>query len=403
MPDIPIRFGKEEAYIPRNFNNRFNGPVRLRVALASSLNIPAVYLLNEIGIETYLRTLEELGFQSINTESSDVKLSLALGSVPVPLYELVRAFSVFPRDGVLLPLRSFTDGSTADGFSSPRQVFSADTARLICSILSDSAARAKGFGFSSPLKASFPAIFKTGTANQFQSLIALASSSAFTVGIWMGNFAGDTVIGKTGSSAPAAIARRLLIRLHSQPLTDGLSAPANAFAEPEHWRRESICALSGMLAGSACPNTVQEYLPSNQSSTKSAIYNARSRYREQESGRCTWHRTENGRTVTVYPEEYRRWFANITRHGSIGQPHNTLTLIRPANGSHFVSNPRYRGTGVPIEITGGTEDTVHIIYDNRLPIILNRPFLGTLPLEKGEHRLVVRCGDEEVSVVFTVE
>lgn len=403
LPDIPIRFGKEEAYIPRNFNNRFNGPVRLRVALASSLNIPAVYLLNEIGIETYLRTLEELGFQSINTESSDVKLSLALGSVPVPLYELVRAFSVFPRDGVLFPLRSFTDGSTADGFSSPRQVFSADTARLICSILSDSAARAKGFGFSSPLKASFPAIFKTGTANQFQSLIALASSSSFTVGIWMGNFAGDTVIGKTGSSAPAAIARRLLIRLHSQPLTDGLSAPANAFAEPEHWRRESICALSGMLAGSACPNTVQEYLPSNQSSTKSAIYNARSRYREQESGRCTWHRTENGRTVTVYPEEYRRWFANITRHGSIGQPHNTLTLIRPANGSHFVSNPRYRGTGVPIEITGGTEDTVHIIYDNRLPIILNRPFLGTLPLEKGEHRLVVRCGDEEVSVVFTVE
>ena len=403
LPDIPIRFGKEEAYIPRNFNNRFNGPVRLRVALASSLNIPAVYLLNEIGIETYLCTLEELGFQSINTESSDVKLSLALGSVPVPLYELVRAFSVFPRDGVLLPLRSFTDGSTADGFSSPRQVFSADTARLICSILSDSAARAKGFGFSSPLKAPFPAIFKTGTANQFQSLIALASSSAFTVGIWMGNFAGTTVIGKTGSSAPASIARNLLVRLHSQPFADGLTVPAKRFAEPEHWRRESICALSGMLAGSACPNTVQEYLPSNQSSTKSAIYNARSRYREQESGRCTWHRTENGRTVTVYPEEYRRWFANITRHGSIGQPHNTLTLIRPANGSHFVSNPRYRGTGVPIEITGGTEDTVHIIYDDHLPIILNRPFLGTLPLEKGEHRLVVRCGDEEVSVVFTVE
>ena len=403
LPDIPIRFGKEEAYIPRNFNNRFNGPVRLRVALASSLNIPAVYLLNEIGIETYLRTLEELGFQSINTESSDVKLSLALGSVPVPLYELVRAFSVFPRDGVLLPLRSFTDGSTADGFSSPRQVFSADTARLICSILSDSAARAKGFGFSSPLKASFPAIFKTGTANQFQSLIALASSSSFTVGIWMGNFAGDTVIGKTGSSAPAAIARRLLIRLHSQPLTDGLSAPANAFAEPEHWRRESVCALSGMPASSACPNTVQEYLPTVQASTTSTRYNEHSGYREQEEARCTWHRTENGRIVTVYPEEYQRWFANITRHGSIGQRHNTLTLIRPADGSHFVSDSRYRGTGVPIEITGGTEDTVHITYDDRLPIILNRPFSGSLPLEKGEHRLIVRCGDEEVSVAFTVE
>ena len=393
LPDIPIRFGKEEAYIPRNFNNRFNGPVRLRVALASSLNIPAVYLLNELGIETYLHTLEELGFQSIDTEGSDVKLSLALGSVPVPLYELVRAFSIFPRDGVLLPLRSFTDGSTADGFSAPKQVFSADTARLICSILSDSAARAKGFGFSSPLNTPLPSIFKTGTANQFQSLIALASSSAFTVGIWMGNFAGNTVIGKTGSSAPATIARNLLVRLHSRPFADGRTVPAKSFAEPEHWRRESVCVLSGMPAGPACHNTVQEYLP----------YKRENDEYDQAGGECSWHQIQNGRSVTVYPEEYRRWFANITRHGTIGQPSNALTVIRPADGSRFVSNARYQGIGVPIEITGGEEDTVYISYDGRAPITLNRPFSGSLPLEKGEHRLIVRCGGEEVSVVFTVE
>ena len=128
-----------------------------------------------------------------------------------------------------------------------------------------------------------------------------------------------------------------------------------------------------------------------------------SSYREQEGGRCTWHRAENGRTVTVYPEEYRRWFANVTRHGAIGQTHNTLTVIRPADGSHFVSDTQYRDTGVPIEITGGTEDTIHIIYDDRVPLTLTRPFSDSLPLEKGKHRLIVRCGDEEVSVVFTVE
>ena len=112
---------------------------------------------------------------------------------------------------------------------------------------------------------------------------------------------------------------------------------------------------------------------------------------------------QNGRRVTVYPEEYRRWFANITRHGSIGESSNTLTVIRPADGSRFVSNARYQGIGVPIEITGGAEDTVYISYDGRVPITLNRPFSGSLPLEKGEHRLIVRCGDEEVSVMFTVE
>ena len=409
LPDIPMRFGKEEAYIPRNFNNRFNGPVRLRVALASSLNIPAVYILNKIGIETYLHTLEELGFQSIGTEGTDAGLSLALGSAPVPLYELVRAFSVFPRDGVLFPLRSFTDGSTADDFFEPREVFSTDTARLICSMLSDSSARAKGFGFSSTLKTPFPSIFKTGTANQFQSLVALASSSAFTVGVWMGNFAGDTVIGKTGSSAPAAIARDILVRLHRQPLVDGTFTPTHAFAEPEHWHRESVCALSGIPAGSACPNVVQEYLPStftafNRYDTyerENAQYGQEGDKYQQGDGTCTWHRTKNGRMVTVYPEEYRRWFANVTRHGAIGQSNNALTVIRPADGSHFVSSPHY--STIPIEITGGAEDTVQIIYDEHTPFILNRPFSGNLPLEKGKHRILIHCGDDEVSVAFTVE
>ena len=51
LSDIPMEFGFEKLYAPQNFNNRFNGPVRLRVALASSLNVPAVFLLNEIGIE----------------------------------------------------------------------------------------------------------------------------------------------------------------------------------------------------------------------------------------------------------------------------------------------------------------------------------------------------------------
>ena len=426
LPDIPMRFGREQAYIPRNFNNRFNGPVRLRVALASSLNIPTVYLLDDLGTDTYLHTLEELGFQSIDAENAEAAgLSLALGSVPVPLYELVRAFSVFPRDGVLLPLHSFAEGNTAgertaDGFSEPRQVFSTDTARLICSMLSDSAARAKGFGFSSTLKAPFPSMFKTGTANQFQSLIALASSSGFTVGVWMGNFAGDTVIGKTGSSVPAAIARALLVRLHSQPLADGTLTPAHAFAEPEHWRRESVCVLSGMPAGSACPNTVEEYLPSAfgkdnghsgygrfgtfnrlNAPNRHGTYKWENSEYEQEGCTCSWHRRQNGCAVTVYPEEYRRWFANVTRHGTIGRPNNVLTVIRPADGSHFIESPHYNT--IPIEITGGTEDTVQVIYDENAPFTLYRPFSGSLPLEKGEHRLIVRCGVEETTVCFTVE
>ena len=65
LADIPQEFGEESLYIPSNFNNRYNGPVRLRIALASSLNVPAVSLLNTLGVDAYLNKLYELGFDSL--------------------------------------------------------------------------------------------------------------------------------------------------------------------------------------------------------------------------------------------------------------------------------------------------------------------------------------------------
>ena len=392
LPDISMRFGKANAYIPQNFNNRFNGPVRFRVALASSLNIPAVYLLDTLGLEAYIQKLEQLRFQDIRQRGMEAGLSLALGSVPVSLYELVRAFSVFPRGGIMIPLRSFQNGGTADGFTEPERVYSEDTARLICSILSDSAARAKGFGFAATFKTPFPALFKTGTANQYQSLVALAASSAYTVGVWMGNFSGSTVIGKTGSSAPAAIARDVLLRLHRQS-GDSMGTPAHHFAEPEYWYREPICALSGMPAGTACPTTVLEYLPS-------AVVH---RTRSLNTVCCTWHNVEQGKVYTNYPEEYRRWFSHSSRHGSIIATPQTLRVISPADGGHFISNPNNRNGRIPLEVTGGKEDSLSVYYDNDSPFVIRRPFSASLPLEKGVHQLRVQCGTETLQLSFTVE
>ena len=146
IADVPSEFGNEKLYIPENFNNRFNGPVRTRIALASSLNIPAVSTLNKVGVQNYLEKLYELGFESLKENDSGLKadLGLALGAGQVSLSELVPAFSVFVRDGSYLPLSYLQDNKLTKG----SQIYTSDTARLITSILSDKGARAIGFGYS---------------------------------------------------------------------------------------------------------------------------------------------------------------------------------------------------------------------------------------------------------------
>ena len=167
LADVPTQFGNEKLYIPENFNNRFHGPVRMRIALASSLNVPAVVSLNKIGVSTYLDKLYELGFDSLkNGRGQNADLGLALGAAEVSLYELVPAFSVFVRDGFFLPFRI----TTAQPEAEPRQIYSPDTARLICSILSDKGARSLGFGYTQTFQTDYPSIFKTGTSNQYQDI-----------------------------------------------------------------------------------------------------------------------------------------------------------------------------------------------------------------------------------------
>jgi penicillin-binding protein 1C len=247
LPDIPTVFGSSEAYSPSNFNRRFNGPVRFRLALASSLNVPAVYLIERLGVGGFEDWLAALGFDSIAAGRGSYGTGLALGNAEVSLEELTRAFAVFPRGGRSLELRFIE----AQPQPPPRQVMSPYSAWAIADILSDRASRFVGFGPAPTLATEFPSMFKTGTANQFQHIWALGASSRDTVGVWMGNFSGETVIGRTGSSVPARIASDLLKAL------EGAGSPAD-FPSAPNAREVQVCALSGMAAGPFCTGSAQE-------------------------------------------------------------------------------------------------------------------------------------------------
>jgi len=391
LPDIPSKFGSEEVYIPRNFNNRFNGPVLFRVALGSSLNIPAVHLLDRLGIQNYGHFLAQAGFDLSPEDAENAGLGLALGNAPVSLEELAAAFSIFPRDGQKLSLRfdraesetensglteSRTENSVPEESRSEESrragsavpVMSADTARLICSILSDRMARRLGFGRGNNFETPFPAIFKTGTANQFQNIVALGATPRFTVAVWMGNFTGETVIGRTGSSLPASVVRSLLMRLHSAPGLRNMK-----FREPTGWARVPVCALSGLAPSGNCPYVIEEYFPSkeNFAGTSPAV--------------CNWH---NG-GAPVYPPEYQNWFFSLLREGELDYASAPLQIITPRDDYRFLPSSGGGNNSIPVEVTGGSGDELTVEHNGRT-FTVRRPFVFFLPYTPGRHSLTVR-------------
>ena len=374
LADIPQEFGEEKLYIPSNFNNRYNGPVRLRIALASSLNVPAVSVLNTLGVDNYLNKLYELGFDSLQRTGRTADLGLALGAGEVPLVELVPAFAVFVRDGIAF------DGS---------QVYEPDTARLICSILSDKGARALGFGYSQTFETSYPAIFKTGTSNQYQNIIALGATKDYTIGVWMGNFDGQTVIGKTGSSLPAWSAKKMLDYLYGEKGPSGEKLKAMEFPEPENWTKQKICSLSGLPAGPDCPATVYEYCLKDT---------------EHETGVCTWHKKTNGEIETLYPPEYQQWARTTKPDVQINYNTAPLSIQTPKNNSVFYYSQLHKEKqAVSVEVFGGAKDTLQIFYDDDFYDEVSRPFTFQLPVERGEHSCRVVCGDESCEINFLVK
>ncbi|MDR2660150.1 MAG: transglycosylase domain-containing protein [Spirochaetaceae bacterium] len=381
LADIPVIFGNEEIYIPQNFNNRFNGPVLMRQALASSLNIPAVELLYRLSVNEYSDFLIKLGFDSLKKgAASEAGLGLALGGAPVRLVELARAFTIFPNDGKLLDIQYMVQNSNKD--ISKEDVISRDTARIICSFLSDKEARYLAFGNARNFNADFPLIVKTGTANQYQSIVALAASRRFTCAVWMGNFSGETVIGRTGSSIPAAIARDSLVFLHKNSPSYDL-----AFDKPENFIKKPICAVSGLSPTAACGAVLYEYIEAG-----------------DEPPLCGWHSIENGIVRISYPANYQRWLMDSKKEGIVEHSVAELAIVTPRDGFVFLSGDgvSYSNQAIPVEVIGGGLDELQVFYDGS-ERTEHRPFKFFLPMDRGRHTLVVRNGEESRETTFTVK
>ncbi|MBD0385643.1 MAG: transglycosylase domain-containing protein, partial [Nostoc sp. C3-bin3] len=151
LADVPAHYAIPGAklYSPTDYTESFLGPVRVRIALANSLNVPAVRVLEKVGVETFLERLHQLGFEHLNQTPEHYGLGLTLGSGEVSLWELARAYVTMARLGEATPLVSTFSNSL---LPTPHSPFPNHTIwQLITNILSDNHARATAFGVDSVL------------------------------------------------------------------------------------------------------------------------------------------------------------------------------------------------------------------------------------------------------------
>jgi len=197
IDDSPICFKSQGSpdYCPKNYDGKFHGSVNLKTALASSYNIPAIKLLNSLGILNLIELARSMGITTWN-DPSRFGLSLTLGGGEVKMYDLVQAYSVFANNGYKIQLNSILEVKDSNNNILPTthdplpkvQVIPESIAFQINSVLSDNFARSPAFGFNSVLNIKNHTVaVKTGTTNNLRDNWTIGYTPSYLVATWVGN------------------------------------------------------------------------------------------------------------------------------------------------------------------------------------------------------------------------
>jgi penicillin-binding protein 1C len=360
LPDVELHVEEEgRDYSPRDYDDHFRGPVRLREALGSSLNVPAVWTALQTGVEPLLDRLHELGFDALDKDARYYGPALALGDGEVTLLELVRAYATLARSGVDRPLRFVTNvegGGHAPVALEPapeHRVMPARFADLVTDVLKDHDARRGSFGDRTVLDFPFEVAAKTGTSKGYRDNWAVGFTRAVTVVVWAGNMSGEPMTDVSGITGAGPLLHAIL-----ESAMQGRSARALPVSREDHpgLARVTVCALSGEAAGPDCPYRVDEWVPDDEPRGPECTMHERVRI-ERETGlragpACPADQVEE-RVFERFPPELSAWAEGAGRPmaprawspacpagpGEGADEEGELRIVYPLAGARFVIDP----------------------------------------------------------------
>lgn len=295
IEDSPVVFvapGATERYAPQNYDSKFHGNVTFRSALANSYNIPAVKILNRIGVPNMLEQGRKMGIRSWN-DPPPIGLSLTLGGLEVTMLDMARVYGTLANQGVRKELKFIKEIRDSDQSDLTKlfyekskdlsligsveaeenaQVVSPLAAYWLTDILADNNARLPAFGRYAKLSVpGHKVAVKTGTSNNFRDNWTIGFSPNYLVATWVGNSDG-TYMNKnlvSGITGAAPIWHEIMSSLLSD-------VEAKEFSVPEGLIPIKVCAVNGLLTCPNCPQEKIEYFAADKVPTKQCYFRSAS-------------------------------------------------------------------------------------------------------------------------------
>jgi len=267
LVDVRTSFLTREnvGYVPLNYDLRWHGPVLLRQALGSSYNLPAVKVLDAVGIEALTAQARRMGITTFDLAPSARSgaqrfgLALTLGGGEVRLVDLTAAYAALAMGGQRVSPVAVREVVDAEGQTiytpapTPReQVLDERVAYLITDILSDEWARLPSFGEGSALYIGRPAAAKTGTTTDWRDNWTVGYTPDLVAGVWVGNADNAPMVHVSGISGAGPI-------WHDFMDWALKGTPPASFKRPEGLVEVEVCALSGQRPTEQCPHRRREW------------------------------------------------------------------------------------------------------------------------------------------------
>lgn len=241
LPDVPVNIN---GFTPQNFSMQFEGAVPASEALARSLNIPAVTMLQRYGVPKFHSFLQQIGLKTINRSSSHYGLSLILGGAEATLWDVTNAYAMMGRSLLQLPQRSCSLLLPTSRITESTDPFQPGAVWQTFDALKE-VNRPEEIDWKS-IPSMQTIAWKTGTSYGFRDAWAVGVTPRYAVGVWVGNATGEGKPGLVGAQTAGPV---LFDIFNLLPSSSWFTRPVGIFVEAE------VCRKSGHLKGRFCDET----------------------------------------------------------------------------------------------------------------------------------------------------